>query len=37
VQGYGEAYLKIRTLADEQLNRRVAVRRITELMRVAAN
>ena len=37
VQGYGEAYLKIRTLADEQLNRRVAVRRITDLMRVAAN
>ena len=37
VQGYGEAYLKIRTLEDEQLNRRVAVRRITDLMRVAAN
>jgi len=36
VQGYGEAFLKIRTLEAEQLNRRVAVRRITDLMRMAS-
>lgn len=32
VQGYGERYLKISTQSAERLNRRVAVRRITELM-----
>ncbi len=31
-QGYGENYLKIRTLAPERINRRVAVRRITPLL-----
>jgi outer membrane protein OmpA-like peptidoglycan-associated protein len=31
-QGYGEAYLKIRTQEAERLNRRVAVRRITPLV-----
>ena len=38
-QGYGEAYLKIRTLEDERANRRAAVRRITPLLRqsVASN
>ena len=36
VQGYGEAYLKVRTLADEPLNRRVAVRRITGLLQTAS-
>ena len=36
VQGYGEAFLKVRTLEAEQLNRRVAVRRITDLMRMAS-
>lgn len=38
-QGYGEAYLKIRTLDDERANRRAAVRRITPLLRqtVASN
>jgi outer membrane protein OmpA-like peptidoglycan-associated protein len=32
VQGYGESFLKIATQSAERLNRRVAVRRITELM-----
>ena len=32
VQGYGEQFLKIRTLDAERLNRRVAVRRITGLL-----
>jgi outer membrane protein OmpA-like peptidoglycan-associated protein len=36
VQGYGEAYLKVATLAGERDNRRVAVRRITPLL-VASN
>ncbi len=31
-QGYGEAFLKIQTDADERLNRRAAVRRITGLL-----
>lgn len=33
VQGYGERFLKIPTQEDERLNRRVAVRRITVLLR----
>ncbi|WP_155326405.1 OmpA family protein, partial [Alkalilacustris brevis] len=33
VQGYGESYLKIPTQEAERLNRRVAVRRITPLLR----
>ena len=33
VQGYGERFLKIPTQAAERLNRRVAVRRITTLVR----
>ncbi|MCC5999641.1 MAG: OmpA family protein [Pararhodobacter sp.] len=33
VQGYGERFLKIPTQSAEQLNRRVAVRRITALLR----
>ncbi len=38
VQGYGERFLKIRTEAAEQQNRRVAIRRVTSLVRpVAAN
>ncbi|MFI0396167.1 OmpA family protein [Paracoccus jiaweipingae] len=32
VQGYGEQFLKVRTDADERRNRRVAVRRITDLV-----
>jgi outer membrane protein OmpA-like peptidoglycan-associated protein len=36
IQGYGEDFLLIPTLDDERLNRRVAVRRITDLLRVAA-
>ncbi len=35
VQGYGERYLKIRTAEDEQQNRRVAIRRVTSLVRPA--
>jgi outer membrane protein OmpA-like peptidoglycan-associated protein len=35
VQGYGERYLKIRTEAAEQQNRRVAIRRVTSLVRPA--
>jgi outer membrane protein OmpA-like peptidoglycan-associated protein len=33
VQGYGERFLKIPTQQAERVNRRVAVRRITTLMR----
>ncbi|MBY5931749.1 OmpA family protein [Tateyamaria omphalii] len=33
VQGYGEANLKVRTNAAERINRRVAVRKITPLLR----
>jgi outer membrane protein OmpA-like peptidoglycan-associated protein len=33
VQGYGESFLKIPTQSAERLNRRVAVRRITALLR----
>ncbi len=36
IQGYGEEFLLIPTLDNERLNRRVAVRRITDLLRVAA-
>jgi len=36
IQGYGEEYLLIPTLSDERQNRRVAVRQITDLLRVAA-
>ena len=32
IQGYGESYLKVPTLAGERANRRVAVRRITPLL-----
>ena len=32
VQGYGERFLKIQTQADERLNRRATVRRITPLL-----
>jgi outer membrane protein OmpA-like peptidoglycan-associated protein len=35
VQGYGEAELKVESLADERANRRVVVRLITPLMRTA--
>ncbi|NGO62919.1 OmpA family protein [Rhizobium daejeonense] len=34
-QGYGERYLKIRTQAAEQQNRRVTIRRVTPLVRPA--
>jgi outer membrane protein OmpA-like peptidoglycan-associated protein len=37
VQGYGEEFLKIQTLADERANRRASVRRITGLLRQASN
>ena len=36
IQGYGEDYLRVATLADERLNRRVGVRRITDLLQVAS-
>ena len=36
IQGYGEEFLLIPTSESERLNRRVAVRRITDLLRVAA-
>ncbi len=36
IQGYGEEFLLVPTLANERSNRRVAVRRITDLLRVAA-
>jgi len=35
IQGYGEEFLLVPTLENERLNRRVAVRRITDLLRVA--
>jgi outer membrane protein OmpA-like peptidoglycan-associated protein len=34
-QGYGERYLKVDTEADERLNRRVTVKRITSLITLA--
>ncbi|MGB5868716.1 MAG: OmpA family protein, partial [Albidovulum sp.] len=37
VQGYGEEFLKVPTLEDERANRRASVRRITDLLRQAAN
>ncbi|MGC1486438.1 MAG: OmpA family protein, partial [Albidovulum sp.] len=37
VQGYGEEFLKVLTLEDERANRRASVRRITDLLRQAAN
>jgi outer membrane protein OmpA-like peptidoglycan-associated protein len=36
IQGYGEEFLLIPTLENERRNRRVAVRRITDLLQVAA-
>jgi outer membrane protein OmpA-like peptidoglycan-associated protein len=36
-QGYGERYLKVKTLAAEPLNRRVVLKRITPLVTVANN
>lgn len=35
-QGYGERYLKVKTLAAEQQNRRVTIRRVTPLVRPVA-
>jgi outer membrane protein OmpA-like peptidoglycan-associated protein len=35
-QGYGERFLKIRTQAPEQENRRVTIRRVTPLVRPVA-
>jgi outer membrane protein OmpA-like peptidoglycan-associated protein len=35
-QGYGERYLKVRTLSAEQQNRRVTIRRVTPLVRPVA-
>ena len=35
-QGYGERYLKVRTQAAEQQNRRVTIRRVTPLVRPVA-
>ncbi|WP_289040676.1 OmpA family protein [uncultured Aliiroseovarius sp.] len=37
VQGYGEGFLKVQTEGDERANRRASVRRITQLLRQAAN
>lgn len=37
VQGYGEEFLKVPTQAAERQNRRASVRRITDLLRQAAN
>jgi outer membrane protein OmpA-like peptidoglycan-associated protein len=38
VQGYGESFLKTKTQAAEENNRRATVRRITPLLRqIAAN
>lgn len=37
VQGYGEEFLKVQTPGPERANRRASVRRITELLRQAAN
>ena len=36
-QGYGERYLKVKTDANEPLNRRVTIKRITSLITVAGN
>ena len=36
-QGYGERFLKVRTDAAEQQNRRVTIRRVTTLVRPVAN
>ena len=36
-QGYGERFLKVRTQAGEQQNRRVTIRRVTTLVRPVAN
>ena len=36
-QGYGESYLKVPTLRDEQANRRATVRRITPLLQQVAS
>jgi len=36
VQGYGESDLRIQTETAERANRRAGVRRITDLMQVAA-
>ena len=36
-QGYGERYLKVRTLGAEQQNRRVTIRRVTALVRPVAS
>ncbi len=36
VQGYGERYLRVDTQEAERLNRRVGVRRITDLLQVAS-
>lgn len=35
-QGYGERYLKVKTLSAEQQNRRVTIRRVTPLVRQVA-
>ncbi|MEM6462467.1 MAG: OmpA family protein [Pseudomonadota bacterium] len=37
VQGYGEQYLKIDTLADDRRNRRVAIRNITPLLTASSD
>ncbi|WP_406735627.1 OmpA family protein [Thioclava sp. GXIMD4215] len=37
VQGYGEEYLKENTQGASEQNRRVTIRRVTDLLRVAAN
>ena len=37
VQGYGEEFLKVETAGPERQNRRASVRRITDLLRQAAN
>lgn len=37
VQGYGEEFLKVQTGGSERANRRASVRRITDLLRQAAN
>ena len=36
-QGYGERYLKVKTLEAEPLNRRVTVKRITPLVSYEAS
>jgi outer membrane protein OmpA-like peptidoglycan-associated protein len=37
VQGYGEEFLKVESAGPERQNRRASVRRITDLLRQAAN